>query len=73
MNESIHWSDESEVAARLVEQFGVSLARLIALYDRDGRYDELVSGYRAGRTSFALSRVGLTVLENTDIAPPSGN
>ena len=69
----IDWGDESEVAARMVEQFGVSLARLIALYDRDGRYDELVAAFRDGRISLALSRDGLTVLENTDVAPPTSN
>jgi hypothetical protein len=69
----IDWSDESEVAARMVEAFGVSLARLIAVYDAEGRYDELVAAFRDGRVSLALARSGLTVLENADIAPSSGN
>jgi hypothetical protein len=69
----INWSDQSEVGARLVEQFGVALAHLIALYETDGHYDELVAAFREGRVSLALSREGLTVLENADIAPPTNN
>lgn len=73
MKDEINWANREEMAARMVEQFGLSLARVIAEYDAEGRYDELVSGYREGRTTLGLKRDGLTVLENAPVPPPTHN
>jgi hypothetical protein len=58
-----NWDDQTEVAARLVEQFGHALVRLIAWYDDQGRYGELIDGFRDGRISWAVNRHGITVME----------
>jgi hypothetical protein len=72
MSSDINWSDPSELGARLVEQFSLSLAQLIAEYD-DDEYDAFTTGYRERRVSLALSYEGLTVEEAAPVPPPSGN
>ena len=73
MNDEINWDDDIEVAARLVAQFGAALAQMLALYDHEGRYDELVDGFREGRLSLNLKHNGLEVLETADVPPPTSN
>jgi hypothetical protein len=70
---AIDWHDQAEVAARMVEQFGLSLAQLIAEYDAECRYDDLIADFRAGRVSLALKRDGLRVLEDAPVPPPTIN
>ena len=70
-DEGIDWTDRSEVGARLTAQFAGALARLIAVRDDEGRYDELAEGYRDGKLSLVLSREGLTLIEATPAPPAS--
>jgi len=42
----INWDDQSKVGARMVEQFERSLAALIAKYEHEGRYDDLIADFR---------------------------
>jgi hypothetical protein len=68
----INWADQSEVGARLVEQFGVTVAQLIAGYT-DAEYDAFTTDYREGRITLGLKRDGLEVLEAAPVAPPADN
>ena len=68
---TINWNDGPR--SGLVEAFTVSLAALIADYEHDGRYNELVADFREGRISLALKRDGLFVLEEAPVPPPTGN
>jgi hypothetical protein len=72
-DDKIDWEDRSAAAAQLVGAFGVSLAHLIALYDTEGRYDDLISGFREGRYSLALARDTLTVQEAAPVPPTTPN
>ena len=68
----INWSDPSEVGG-IVEQFAKSLAIELADAETDGTYDDLVAGYREGRTTFGVKRHGMIVLDDAPVPPPNGN
>jgi hypothetical protein len=65
-------TEPSEFGARVTVQLQETLAKVIAAWLHEGRYDALVEGYRSGRYSLVLAHDGLTVIEATE-APPAGS